>query len=285
MYLVVASEEDLASMNIRRFVVERAHWEDKEEFDGNPVLGLKDRALLVTIKDTHLYSDDIDRRVSEALGTAMPDTVIFLSRHKSESGLRTLTVHPLGCYGTADYGGRDGTLVPSAPGPMTTALRLVHMHATARKFDFKISFECTHHGPYLETPTFFIEIGSSEDAWVEEEPAKVLASSVLDLIEGKDAIQDQLGYPVAIGAGGGHYAPRLTDVAIDRKVSFGHMVPSYALDNPDEALAQAFKKTPGASCVYFHRKALKGGMYQRLKDLYSSLGLEVIREKDLEPIR
>jgi len=48
---------------------------------------------------------------------------------------------------------------------------------------------------------------------------------------------------------------------------------------------QAFEKTPGAGFIYFHRKALKGGLYQRLKGLYSSFGLEVIREKDLEPIR
>jgi D-aminoacyl-tRNA deacylase len=282
MYLVVASEEDMASMNIRRAVLGHADWEERGTFDGNPVLWLKERALLVTIKESHLYSDDIDRRASEALATSMPDNVIFLSRHKSESGLRTLTVHPLGCYGKADYGGRDGTLVPSAPGPMTAALRLVHKHATARKFDFKVSFECTHHGPYLETPTFFIEIGSSEDAWVEEEPAEVLALTILELIEDKGAIQEQLQFPIAIGAGGGHYAPRLTDVALGRKVSFGHMVPSYALDNPDEALAQAVGKTPKVSLIYFHRKALKGGNYRRLKDLFTSLGLEVVREKDLE---
>ena len=108
MKFIVASKEDTASMNIRRFVVEDGDWRAFGRFEGEPVLRSGQDALLVTIEDTHLYYDDIDRKVSEALGLPMPELVIFLSRHKSGSGLRTLTVHPLGCYHKADYGGRDG---------------------------------------------------------------------------------------------------------------------------------------------------------------------------------
>lgn len=280
MYLVVASKEDTASMNITGVLLKMADWKEEGEFEGNPVLRLSDRAALVTINDSHLYHDHVDRKVSEATGLPMPETVIFLSRHKSESGLRTLTVHPLGCYGTADYGGRDGTLVPSAPGPMTRALRLVRDRAKEKELDFKVSYECTHHGPYLETPTFFIEIGSSEEVWGERPPAEVLAGSVLTVMRNDDDTS-----PVAIGVGGGHYAPRITDVAIANRIYFGHMVPSYALKGAtDEVLTQAAERTPGAKMVYFHRKALKGGQLKRLKELFTGLGLEAVREKDLEDI-
>lgn len=279
MYLVVASKEDKASMNMRRHLVTFGEWKEDGVYDSHPVLRSRDRAVLVTIAEAHLYHDDIDKRVSKAVGVK-PQTVIFLSRHKSESGLRTLTVHAIGCFGTADYGGRDRTLVPSAPGPMTRALRLMHERASAAGLDHKVSFECTHHGPFLETPTFFIEIGSSEDAWTEEAPARLLAGVVYDVVRsGQDA------NPVVIGVGGGHYAPRFTDVALGRKVSFGHMVPSYALGHAsDEVLARAVELTPGASGVYLHRKALKGGQHPRLKDLFTGLGLEPVREKDLEAL-
>ena len=159
MKFIVASKEDTASMNIRRFVVEDGDWRAFGRFEGEPVLRSGQDALLVTIEDTHLYYDDIDRKVSEALGLPMPELVIFLSRHKSGSGLRTLTVHPLGCYHKADYGGRDGTLVPAAPVHMTKALRSINERTISEGLDFQVSYECTHHGPYLESPTFFIEIG------------------------------------------------------------------------------------------------------------------------------
>jgi D-aminoacyl-tRNA deacylase len=283
MYLVVACKEDLASMNICRFLVESANWREGGEFEGNAVLRLKDRAVLVTINDSHLYSDNIDTRVSKALDMEVPWTVIFLSRHKSESGLRTLTVHPLGCYGRPDFGGRDRTFVPSAPGPMTGALRLIKEKAKAEELDFKVSFECSHHGPYLESPTFFIEIGSSEDAWVEEPPARVLASVVREIILEEDDVGKDV--PVALGMGGGHYAPRFTDVALARKVYFGHMLPNYAIkDSTNQVLEETMRKTPEAKLVYFHRKALKGHEYRRLKDVFTSLGLEAVREKDLEKL-
>jgi D-aminoacyl-tRNA deacylase len=236
-------------------------------------------ATMVTINEHHLDVDDIDKRAMTELGLPPPSTVIYLSRHRSESGLRTLTVHPIGCYGKADFGGKDGTLVLSSPGPMTLALRLVYERTLARGLEFKVSFETTHHGPYLETPTFYIEIGSEEKAWAEVPPAEVLASVVLDVIKAGSGDKD----PIAIGVGGGHYTPRFTDLARKKRISFGHMVPGYALEKAsEESLAQAFKKTPGARFVYFHRKALKGAEYDCLKAFFESLGLETVREEDLE---
>jgi len=281
MFLLVASTEDLASMGIKKALMASLAWDEKGTFEGHPTLNTTEGtgATLVTINKHHLDVDDIDKTVSAALRIPAPSTVVYLSRHRSESGLRTLTVHPIGCYGKADYGGKEGTLVPSAPGPMTHALRLIHERTKARELDFKVSFETTHHGPYLETPTFYIEIGSEEKAWAEVPPAEVLASVVLDVIKAAPDDKD----PVAIGVGGGHYAPRFTDLARKKRISFGHMVPGYALEKAtEEALAQAYKKTPRVSLVYFHRKALKGAEYDRLKTIFESMGLETVREDDLE---
>jgi len=116
--------------------------------------------------------------------------------------------------------------VPTEPRMMTLALLFLRHYA--RDLDFQISFETTHHGPYLETPTFFIEIGSDENAWPEVEPAKAIARVILDLDKSDITDEDEVG----IGVGGGHYAPRHTDFIERMKASIGHMVPNYAL-RPD----------------------------------------------------
>ncbi|MDD1748219.1 MAG: D-aminoacyl-tRNA deacylase, partial [Methanomassiliicoccales archaeon] len=89
--------------------------------------------------------------------------MVFLSRHKAASGIPTLTAHPIGNFSKADFGGRPGTLVRSSPDMMTSTLRELQRNAAG--LGFGVSFEVTHHGPYLEAPTMYIEIGSSEENW------------------------------------------------------------------------------------------------------------------------
>jgi D-aminoacyl-tRNA deacylase len=92
-------------------------------------------------------------------------------------------------------------------------------------------------------------------------------------------------YPVGIGIGGGHYAPRITDVALERKISFGHIAPTYALENLNfEMTKMIIEKTQGAESVYFHRKHLKGGQHIKFKEIFSNLGLTPVKTSDLELI-
>jgi D-aminoacyl-tRNA deacylase len=275
MYLVVTSAEDVASMNIRQHILSIRDWaESGKEFDGSPVLTFGNFTM-VLIKEIHLHFEELDVRLKQDTDIE-PDCVIFASRHKSESKLRTLTVHPLGNYGDALYGGTPGKLVPTAPKPMTSALLALKRNASA--LDFEVSFECTHHGPFLRTPTFFIEIGSDETAWPEKPVGEVLAKTILDLDSVKETEKDV----VAIGVGGGHYAPRHSEVVLTKQISMGHMVPNYALDNLDEDMArQVIDRTPGCEVVYFHRKSMKKPRYRELKELFEDLGLRSVSSVDL----
>jgi D-aminoacyl-tRNA deacylase len=276
MRLIVTSAEDAASMNIRDKLLKLAEWEETGIFEGSPVLSRED-CDMVLIKDIHLHRELLDADVEKALGKRY-DTMIFASRHRSESGLRTLTVHALGNYGAADFGGRPGKLVPTDPRLMTKALLLLKKYGSGLRFG--ISFETTHHGPYLETPTFFIEIGSGPDAWPEPEPAAAIARVILDLGGGEITGSDAIG----IGFGGGHYAPRHTDVVERMNISMGHMVPDYAIARVDrEMLAQMIERTPGASVAYFHKKAVKNPRKKELVDMLSGLGIRTVRSADLEP--
>lgn len=271
MKAIIISKPDIASCNIFDNLLQIREWKEKGAFQGNQVFYHGD-FLIATINDEHIFHDNVDKEISQALGEK-PEVIIYASRHRSESGKRSLTVHPIGNYGQAEFGGKERTLVPSSPHLMTEAMRLLRNKAA--DLDFSVSFEATHHGPYLETPTFFIEIGSDESAWRDKNAARAIAETIMETETKK--------YPVGIGVGGGHYSPRMTDIAKERKISFGHIIPTYALPNLDSEMAnQVIRKTSGVEKVYFHKKQLKGRQYSELKEMFSDIGLAPIRTSDLD---
>ncbi|UCH88634.1 MAG: D-aminoacyl-tRNA deacylase [Thermoplasmata archaeon] len=275
--LIVVSLEDTASCNIKKFLLELGEWQQHDPFESNPTF-VMGNSIIVTIEPMHLYCDNIDKKVGEHFGFEA-ELVIFLSRHRSESGLKTLTVHPVGNYADAKFGGMPGKLVPSSPRRMTSALRVLKREGA--ELIHQISYEATHHGPYLTTPAFYIEIGSDASAWEEPKPAEAIAKTLLTVLAEEEDPKDR----IAIGIGGGHYVPRLTDIACSHHIAFGHMVPVYAVDMENEMYMNAIKATPGADCVYFHKKSLKKSRYRELAAWCESEGgLEVVDSKTLEAI-
>ena len=275
MKLVVRSSEDAASVNIVEHLLRLGKWEPAGNFEGAPVFRMGE-TLVVTIPVHHLFYDDIDDKVEKALGLR-PSLVIFASRHKSASNLRTLTVHPIGNYGKAEMGGRDRTLVPSAPREMTFAFKELVKRGGGLKY--QISLEATHHGPYLRTPTFYIEIGSDEMAWKEPEPGRVIAEAIFEVLTG--TVPEA---PIAVGVGGGHYVPRITDVAREKNIAFGHMLPSYGFEAgwSPETLKLMLEATPGAKLVYFHRKAIKKPALREMEAWFRQNGVEPVSSKELD---
>ena len=273
MKLIVTSCEDNASMNIRARLLEKPGWTERGEFDGNPAL-VKDDFLMVQVNKIHLDEDYVDDRVKQKLGKEA-EVVIFASRHRAESRIPTLTVHPIGNYSSADLGGKPGTLCKSSPQLMTSALR--SLASNAKGMGFNVSFETTHHGPSVSSPAFYIEIGSYEELWGREDAAEAIAKSIM-------SVKDE-GYPVVVCAGGGHYAPRYTEVALSKKVAVGHMAANYALDalKPD-MIEQMANKSGGAKRVYFHKKGMPKPAYRQLRERFASCGLEEISSDDLDAL-
>lgn len=273
--LIVFCRRDPASSVICESLSDQGGWDDYGS-DDLCTYRRRDGDLLMELPSKHLYSDDLDKR-AEAMGFR-PDIVIFPSVHSAESGMPALTVHPIGNYNEAMYGGRDRTLVRAAPHCMSASLRAMKGKCTLDGFN--VCFEVTHHGPWLETPTFFIEIGSDASNWSRKD-AGILQAEVIRDAEPED-------YPVLIGVGGGHYAPRFTEVALGFKADFGHMLPNYQMegrtdDEISEMLAHA-SEASGTKIAYLHRKSMKGPQAQRLKALGESLGLEWVKSEDLDPL-
>jgi D-aminoacyl-tRNA deacylase len=274
--LVICSEKDAASINIRDRMLEMGQFEEYGYFDGCPAYE-GHGGHLVTIPDESLFHNNIDAEVHSSLGVKA-ESVVYLSRHSSKTKHRSLTVHPIGNFSHAKFGGFFRQLVHSCPGGMTAALRSLHHHAKEIGLDHAVSFEVTHHGPYLNTPTFFIEIGSDEAAWEERGPAEAIARTVLEV--------EPIGSgPVLIGVGGGHYAPRHTDVALKKDVSFSHLIPSHAIPSlGNKTLGDILDYVCEARMVYFHRKAMSKSDLRRLMEFFEERGMQTVRERDLDDL-
>ena len=206
-----------------------------------PGVGLLRRAPL------HIHDEHLDRIFPAELAAA-PPTVVFPSVHRSERGDRCLTVHPLGNLGEeAEVGGSPHQLVPVDARRMTDALRRLTDASPAA--GLPATFEATHHGPTLDAPAFFVEIGFGDAPEPPKEAAKVLAATIPQ-ITGAD------GDRIVVGVGGGHYAPHFTDLAVKRRWAFGHLVSRHALEGLDPAMARrVVTATPGCEGALFARAA------------------------------
>src|SRR3972149_2493651 len=97
---------DGASVNIRDRLLELGGWSESSAFDGSPVWRRADR-LLVTIREHPLPVDHVDVRVRDELGVT-PDAVAYVSKHPASSGRDAFTVHPIGNWHEAGFGGHGG---------------------------------------------------------------------------------------------------------------------------------------------------------------------------------
>ena len=107
---------------------------------------------------------------------------------------------------------------------------------------FQVTLEATHHGPCVEVPACFVEIGSTEDHWHIPEAGELWADVLVDYLalihstEGPPPSPPPSPSPskqnvVLVLCGGGHYCPKLNDFCRlgDRALS-GHCLASYAIE-------------------------------------------------------
>jgi D-aminoacyl-tRNA deacylase len=225
---------------------------------------------LVEIDGLHIYQDGLDRQL-KACGLDS-DIIIFASRHRSKDGRQILTVHHTGNTKEASYGGHPMELAAAAPQAMRSIF--LNLKTLAKNEDFEVTLESTHHGPTdLKTPSIFVEIGSSEREWVDPVAARIVANAILML--------DNEDVPVAVGFGGNHYAPRQTKLIEETNVAFGHIFPTYKLDDLDETLVgQAFERSCG-DFAYLDRKSMNARQRNQLIEIIVGLGYDVLRESDI----
>ncbi len=241
-YVLIVSEEDPVARGVaERWGVPEA---GEPRVDGVPVRRLAPGVGLLRRPGWHVEDDGL-RVPATAPGTP-PPSLVFPSVHRSATSRAALTVHPLGNPGEAtDVGGRPRTLVPTDPRRMADALRKISEVAAA--LGWASSFEATHHGPAVEQPAFFVEIGAPDHA----HPPEAALAAYARLLP---ALEEDPRDRVALGLGGGHYAPHFSELVLERQWAFGHLLPRHAraVATPD-LLARAAELSPGLAGTIYHR--------------------------------
>ncbi|MFA6065002.1 MAG: D-aminoacyl-tRNA deacylase [archaeon] len=208
-------------------------------------LGKPDWAEIYEVKEDIIFAK---------LNKIKEEHVVFLSRHQSESGTKSLTVHMVGNYGDAKYGGKGRELCGALPRIGANYLRALNEKNTSSglaKQGFVVTMEVTHHGPFTNKNSLFIEIGSCPIDWKNELAAKIIAETIISetFKENKDK--------VVIGIGGGHYAPDFTKLELRQKYSFGHICPKHMLGELNKELLKQMIFKSNASGIILDWKGLK----------------------------
>ena len=256
---VVVSKRDPASVLIGEYLIEK-YFRKTEKAFGNYHVFEYENADLIIIDSEHIYADWLGERYPS-------DLYIVASRHSAESGIPCLTVHTTGNWGDALYGGKSRTLSYAPAQHMLSALKYLERR---KPEGFSVSYEVTHHGPTLDAPVMFVEVGSSPEQWENEEAVAVVAEAIVASLKPESA-------EVAVGFGGGHYAPRFTRFALKDNIAFGHIIPKYAFNSVDEEMVrQAVEKTvPEPRYYAVHGDA--GNLTEIIQRVAEEYGLERVR--------
>ena len=266
MDLILFSTDDIASMNILENIKSMCSLKEEKEN-----IFSCEKFYIAIIEKEKIFAENIDLEIEKILGKNF-EKIIVASRHRSESGMKSLTVHPIGNYNTNEFGGKKKTLVDVPAKSMTGAL--LKMNEINYLKDFSVNYEVTHHGPFINRPVFFIEIGSNENEWKNLEAGKIIAETILKYKETND--------PIAIGIGGGHYAPRFTKLALKKKISFGHMASKFVVDFLDIDLLNQMEIKSNAKYVVMEKKDLLSSQRKKILEILPSTHLELLDPDSLD---
>jgi D-aminoacyl-tRNA deacylase len=238
MIIVAASRKDMAGLNIAKQILSHYPFtKTQEAYQGNPVFSTDVNGKKVSL--IMLNEESINAQHLPASFTNL-SLIVFISRHSSSSGTPTLSVHTPGNLGAAELGGLPKQVSVSPATAMRDALKALAYFKESLRLEYEVSYECTHHGPSLNVPTMFVELGSSEKQWRDSKAAETVAHAAMSAI-GKFGVSEKTA---VLGIGGTHYNQRFTRMALNGEAVFGHMIPKYAVPYVDaEMLRQCVKQT------------------------------------------
>jgi D-aminoacyl-tRNA deacylase len=269
MILLVASRKDTASLNIAKHILNHYPFSvTGETFQENPTFSADINGKKVTLI---ILNDEAVNAQHLPDNFANLSLIVFISRHSSTSGMPTLSVHTPGNLGEAELGGLPKQVSVSPATAMRNALKALALFKEGMKLDYEVSYECTHHGPSLNVPTMFVELGSSPKQWRDSKAAEAVAHAAMSTI-GKFGVSEKTA---VLGIGGTHYNQRFTRMAVEGEAVFGHMIPKYAVPCVDaEMLRQCVEKTvEKVDCAVLDWKGIKSADKPQLLAALQEIGL------------
>jgi len=216
-FLIVGSKSDPASRNIIMNLMDIGHF-DFHLIDGDM-----------------LKTENLDiSKINEY------DLIIFASKHKSEKSEKTLSIHSPGNFREVWGGGESGRLCP------VSALFNKHLFESLNKnkedseLRYEVTMEVTHHGPLIDRPCVFIEIGGGEEEWKDKRASFVVAKAIRDALKNW---KENPYHEIAIGIGGPHYCPSFNKIQLKSNVAISHVIPKYVSPITEEMILESINKT------------------------------------------
>lgn len=268
---LVFSKRIKTGINVRGFLLKLYNFKKIGMFNGNPVYKQKNIFLYTLNKKIH-YSE-------KNLGEIDADFFIAPHFHCIDYYPKRFTVHPCGNWGKkwVKWGGKKGEF--SCVDPLLLKIMLLSLVKNNPFPDFKVSIEASHHGPLVDKPILFVEIGSNKTQYAKKENAKVLATAIMDALK-QFSFKNIKKPKIAIGIGSEHCAENFSKIMIEKDIAFSHICPGYQISELNkESLKKAIEKTKGKVDMIIVDKNFK--MSKKISKILNSTGLPILSADEM----
>lgn len=268
--MVLCSRLDPGGSSIRDALIGGYRFRETGDFfDSAPVYEYSDVLLASTGREIIRVGRELDEAFADKVAS-----YVFVSKHRAESGIPSLTAHFTGNFGSSEFGGNPRQVSRHSPSFLKNYMMSLASIKDRVPEKYNLTLEATHHGPTeLARPSAFVEIGSSEVEWGDRDGAACVAEALVRTLS-----IDRKFARAAIGLGGTHYPDKFNRLILETEIALGVIAPKYALDNVDIGMVKQFveKSEEKIQIVAVDSKGL-GKHKGRILDLVRELGLELVR--------
>jgi D-aminoacyl-tRNA deacylase len=237
---------------------------------------------LIEVAKESIFNENIDE--SEELKST--DFIIFATKHQSKEQVPSLSLHAPGNWRNADFGGKPGKISKTSSLMMKFLFQKLEENAKNENYQHKITLECTHHGPLLNTkPCCFIELGSSIEGWNDKQGARIVAKTIADFQNFEKWKSENKNIKSTIGIGGPHYCPNFNKIQLNNhSIAIGHIIPEYSFPITETMLKESIEKTQEHLDIILvdWKGCGNSESRQQIIKIIESLGLEHERTERME---
>ena len=261
-YVLVASNRDLAGATMIDYL------KNNGEFSDDGKSSIHKNVQLYVAPDSLLTLESLDMLYPAA------GSFIFLSKHRSDSQIPTLTCHCTGNFADNPYGGKPREVAVAYPSLQKAYLKAISA-ARHSVNNYDIIIEATHHGPTsLKKPVLFVEIGSSEKQWSDNHAAAIVCDTLLGLLDNGFEHCAKVG----IALGGTHYPIKFNKLLLESPFGLAAVASKYNLEAVDGQLLQHMieRSAEKVTHIVLDGKGL-GSQKDRMMKMAEKTGLEILR--------
>ena len=168
---IIICSTDPAGMNMKESLITLFPFKETDEtFNNHPIYEHKNLKIYTTEEKT-IYAENIDKKINA-------DFFVFCSTHRTKNQPLQITTHPPGNWDKAILGGKEKTLNKVSAAYQKELF--IEQTNHGKDIGRDITLEATHHGPYIEKPCIFIEIGNDENGWKDKKAGDVNAKAIVN---------------------------------------------------------------------------------------------------------